>query len=89
MMATLTRVNCCSALLIKDSQIILAPGHRKKGAIWPRSSDLGFSLLLYLPSIHMDENKFAFPLTKASVDVQVKIEKCVRGSLKMSQFGDH
>ena len=27
MMATLTRVNCCSALLIKDSQMILAPGH--------------------------------------------------------------
>lgn len=29
MMATLTRVNCCSALLIKDSQMILAPGHSR------------------------------------------------------------
>lgn len=59
MMATLTRVNCCSALLIKDSQIILAPGHGaafscwgKKGAIWPQSSDSSPPLSIYHLSIY-------------------------------------
>lgn len=95
MMATLTRVNCCSALLIKDSQIILAPGHSAALSCWGKKEQsgpkvqtrahLGFSLLIYLPSIR--KNKFTFLLTKASIDFQVKIEleKWIRGSLKISQ----